>query len=128
MNIEEFKKIVSEELDLLPEYCFKDLSGGVVVSESAYLHPKRVADDLYIMGTYQTSQIRKQVTLYFGSFERTIYDMDGRKDFVREKIREVLRHEFRHHLENLAGMHGRDSLEKEDDDRMKEYYTMHGYK
>lgn len=128
MNIDEFNEIVSEEIDLLPEYCFKDLSGGIVVSESTYLHPGRVNDDLYIMGTYSTNSIRKQVTLYFGSFEKTIYDMDGRKEFVRQKIREVLRHEFQHHLENLAGMHGKNSLEGEDRRKMQEYYMMHGYK
>ena len=127
MNIDEFNEMVSEEIDLLPEYCFKDLSGGIVVRESAYLHPGRVNDDLYILGTYTSSQLRKQVTIYFGSFERTIYDMDHNLELVRKKIREVLRHEFRHHLENLAGMHGRDSLEEEDRRKMHDYYVMHGY-
>lgn len=127
MDIDEFREIVSDEIDLLPDYCFKDLSGGIVVSERCYLHPARVKDDLYIMGTYTTNAITKQVTIYYGSFVKTIYNMDERKDFVRKKIREVLRHEFQHHLENLAGMHGKNSLEGEDRKRMMDYYTMHGY-
>ena len=125
MNIDDFREIVSDELDLLPDYCFKDLTGGVVVSESAYLHPDRVADDLYIMGTYHTDSLRKQITIYYGSFVKTMPFMDENLDALREKIREVLRHEFLHHLENLAGIRGMKSLMGEDYRRMVEYYERH---
>ena len=33
---------------------------------------------------------------------------------LKEKLQEVVRHEFRHHMEFRGGIHGADSLERED--------------
>ena len=38
---------------------------------------------------------------------------------LKDKLREIVRHEFRHHMENLAGMYGADSLEHEDIEELK---------
>ena len=49
---------------------------------------------------------------------------EEKKQFVtlaREILRGILRHEFRHHLEYLAGIHGSDSLEAEDERKKQEY-------
>ena len=51
IDFDRFTEIVEDEIKLLPSYVFEDLNGGVIVDEKAYLHPKRLADDLYIMGT-----------------------------------------------------------------------------
>ena len=48
------------------------------------------------------------------------YDQESRK-----KIREVIRHEFRHHLEHLAGVHNSESLEAEDARELAEYKRRH---
>ena len=48
ISLERFKEILGEELDLLPDYVFEELNGGVVVNEKVNLHPDRLADDLYI--------------------------------------------------------------------------------
>ena len=42
-------------------------------------------------------------------------------DELKKKIREVVRHEFRHHMENLAGIYGKESLEYEDEINLKKY-------
>lgn len=103
MTLERFKEIVSEEMDELPMEFFKELNNGVVVQEYAKPHPKRKADDLYIMGEYMRSyQFGKGITLYYGSFIRMLGNADEER--MRNKIREVLRHEFRHHLEGLSGL------------------------
>ena len=39
---------------------------------------------------------------------------------LKDRLRGVVRHEFRHHLENLAGMYGADSLEHEDREEIKD--------
>ena len=39
---------------------------------------------------------------------------------LKDKLRGVVRHEFRHHMENLAGVYGADSLEHEDREELKE--------
>ena len=45
---------------------------------------------------------------------------------AREILRGVLRHEFRHHLEFLGGIHNSSSLEAEDERRKRAYLERHG--
>lgn len=117
----DFDRIVQEEIALLPEYVHRDLTGGVLIDPGAYLHPARVADDLYIMGTYSTGGITgKAIILYYGSFMATM--PNASEEALRLKIRETLRHEFLHHLETMAG---EKSLVDEDVDRMIQYLKSH---
>lgn len=124
ISIERFNEIVEEELKLLPEYVFEELNGGVIVDEKANLHPERVADDLYIMGTYSTSPVMgKQIVLYYGSFANTMPYAD--EETLRLKIRDTIRHEFRHHMETRAGFFGKGTLIDEDKRDMDRYFLMH---
>ncbi len=125
--IERFNEIVEEELKLLPAYVFEELNGGVVVDEKVNLHPKRMADDLYIMGTYSSSPtMGKQIVIYYGSFSKTMPFAD--EETLRMKIRDTLRHEFRHHMETRAGFFGKGTLIDEDKQEMDRYYLMHAKK
>lgn len=124
ISIERFNEIVEEELKLLPDYVFEELNGGVVVDEKVNLHPKRLADDLYIMGTYSTSPVMgKQIVIYYGSFTKTMPCAD--EETLRLKIRDTIRHEFRHHMETRAGFFGAGTLIDEDKREMDRYYLMH---
>lgn len=124
IDFEDFAEIVMEEVDLLPEYVHDGLNGGVLVDSSVYLHPGRVADDLYILGTYSVDPILgKQIVIYYGSFISTL--RDAPESVYRNKIRETVRHEFLHHLETKAGLMTRGSLIEEDNRRMMEYYKSH---
>ena len=124
ISIERFNEIVEEELALLPEYVFNDLNGGVVVDEKINLHPDRLADDLYIMGTYSTSPVMgKQIVIYYGSFTKTMPYAD--EETLRLKIRDTIRHEFRHHMETRAGFFGKGTLIDEDKQEMNRYFLMH---
>ena len=124
ISFEDFARIVFEEVDLLPEYVNEGLNGGVVVDSSVYLHPGRVVDDLYILGTYNVDPILgKQIVIYYGSFTATL--RNAPESVYREKIRETVRHEFLHHLETRAGLCSKGSLVEEDDRRMMEYYKSH---
>ena len=118
-DIRAFRGIVSELLDELPREFFKDLSGGVIVSETAKVSPDARANGLYALGTYTVGPSGRQIAIYYGSFKLLYGRLSGGN--LKKIVRETVRHEFRHHLEFLAGMHGADSLEAEDKRRLDEY-------
>ena len=124
ISYDEFEQMVREEMRELPDYVRKDLNGGVLVDPSAYLHPRRVADDLYILGTYSVQPVfGRQIVLYYGSFMATMGNTAPEK--IRTQVRQTLRHEFLHHMETKAGLRGEGTLVEEDRDRMMTYYSRH---
>ena len=52
ISLDEYRTIVSELLDELPEEFFQKLSGGVVVSEAMVIPDYARGNDLYTMGHY----------------------------------------------------------------------------
>ena len=124
ISFDDFARIAKEEVGLLPEYVHDELNGGVLADPAAYPHPGRLADDLYILGTYSVDHIfGKQIILYYGSFVATLGNAS--ETLYREKIRDTVRHEFRHHMETRAGIFRDGSLIEEDEKRMEEYYKNH---
>lgn len=124
ISFEDFARIAKEEVAILPEYVHDELNGGVLADPGAYLHPGRLADDLYILGIYSVDHVfGKQIVLYYGSFVATLGN--ATESVYREKIRETVRHEFRHHLETRAGIFREGSLIEEDIKKMEEYYKNH---
>ena len=57
LSFEDFTRVLNEEVEALPEYVHEKLNGGVLADSSVYLHPGRVADDLYIFGTYSADPV-----------------------------------------------------------------------
>ena len=53
LTLTEYKQIVSELIDELPEEFFRKLSGGVVVSEDFVIPDYAKGNDLYITGHYK---------------------------------------------------------------------------
>ena len=124
MTFDEFSDIAQEEAALLPDYVYEELNGGVLTDPNVYLHPRRVADDLYILGTYSTDSIMgKQIVLYYGSFMATMGSAGDQA--IRAQIRATLRHEFLHHMETRAGLFGKGTLIEEDAIAMKKYFMRH---
>ncbi len=123
ISVAEYKKIVSELLDELPAEFFRELSGGVIVSEAAVVPDYAQGNDLYIMGLYKVFSGVRQIILYKGSFDRVHPWADAGE--ARTVLRGVLRHEFRHHLEYLGGIHGPSSLEAEDKREKRAYLASH---
>ena len=122
--IEEYRKIVSELLDELPEDFFRELSGGVIVSEALVIPDYARGNDLYTMGQYQVYSGIRQIVLFKGSFDRVYPEADAAE--ARSLLRGILRHEFRHHLEFLGGIHNSSSLEAEDARAKRDYLSRHG--
>ena len=121
ISIGEYSKIISELLDELPEAFFRELSGGVIVSEAALVPDYARENDLYILGQYQVSSGMRQIVMYKGSFDRVYPRVDAAE--ARELLRGTLRHEFRHHLESLGGVHNSSSLEAEDEREKQAYLS-----
>lgn len=81
---------------------FRELNGGILLQEIKKIHPESKGDELYILGEYHNSRaMGRYIIIYYGSFMR----VHGHiwEDKLKDKMRKTLRHEFRHHLESLAG-------------------------
>ncbi|MDD2957243.1 MAG: metallopeptidase family protein [Lachnospiraceae bacterium] len=110
VTLERFEEITDTLADLLPEEFFRELSGGIMVKDQIVYHPASVDQDLYTLGEYHRHpHLGRFVVLYYGSF-MACYNYMEEKELEKE-IWRVLRHEFLHHLESLAGERG---LEVED--------------
>ncbi len=119
----EFRKIVSELLDEFPESFFRELSGGVIVSENVMIPDYARGNDICTLGLYKVFSGVRQIILFKGSFDQVYPDADPAK--ARDVLRGVLRHEFRHHLEALGGVRGSASLEAEDEREKRAYIARH---
>lgn len=121
ITTQEYRTIVSELLDELPQEFFDKLNGGVVVSETAPLPDYAKANDLYTLGQYQVYHGVRQIVMFKGSFDRVYPQADAAE--AKSILRGVLRHEFRHHIEGRGGLHGADTLEAEDARQKRAYLS-----
>lgn len=119
IDIDAFFDMLSDVCNELPDDFFRELHHGVHLSEECRISPHVKSDELVIMGEYNRSYYGNRIVIYYGSFAKTCYWMTEPQ--LKDKLREVVRHEFRHHMENLAGIHGKDSLEYEDKISLRTY-------
>ena len=123
LSTEAYSRILSRLLDELPAEFFRELSGGVIVSEAAPVPDYAKAGDLYTLGLYRFSHGMRQIVMYRGSFNRIYPHADETE--ALPLLRKILRHEFRHHLEYLGGVHNSASLEAEDERQKQAYLAAH---
>ena len=117
ISFEEFEEITFEIADTFPEDFFRELNGGVMVRKRRRLHPAAEDHDLFIMGEYHLDRyLGRFIVIYYGSF-KTCFEWVSEEE-LRIQIRKVLLHEFRHHLESLAG---EKDLEVEDAVEISQY-------
>ena len=117
ISIEKAEEWLAELLDELPEAFFQELNGGVCLLPDAKPDPDFPGEDLYILGEYcQDPYLGRSIVIYFGSFEPVFGDLSPLE--LRRELRDTLRHEFRHHVEALAGENG---LDLEDEAWLAEY-------
>ena len=119
----EYRRIISELLDELPAAFFRELNGGVIVSEARIVPDYARGDDLYTLGQYQVYAGMRQIVMFKGSFDRVYPQADAAQ--AKELLRGVLRHEFRHHMEFLGGVRNSGSLEAEDARKKQAYLAEH---
>ena len=119
VDIDRFFELLTEVCEELPDEFFRELHQGVLLSEDVKISPYARSNDLYIMGEYRRAYYGNQITIYYGSFMRAWAHLG--EDELKNRLRETVRHEFRHHMEHLSGMYGADSLEREDQIQMRRY-------
>ncbi len=100
ISIERFTEILDELYQEVPEDILEGLNLGVAVGEELKVHDKAINNDLYVLGQYKRSGMGKGVMIYYGSFMH----LYGRvsEERLRERMRQVLYHELRHHMEYRA--------------------------
>ena len=123
ITLDEYRSIISELLDELPEEFFRDLTGGVIVSRALVIPDYAHSGDLCTMGLYKVFSGVRQIVMYKGSFDRVYPQADAEE--AKTILRGILRHEFRHHLEFLGGIHDASSLEAEDEREKRAYLARH---
>ena len=123
ISLEEYRSIISELMDELPEEFFRELSGGVIVSEALVIPDYARENDLFTMGQYQIYSGVRRIVLFKGSFDRAYPYVDVTE--ARKLLRGILHHEFRHHLEFLGGIHNSSSLKAEDEREKQAYLSRH---
>ncbi|OFO61619.1 hypothetical protein HMPREF3023_08850 [Peptoniphilus sp. HMSC075B08] len=114
--MDEVEEILEDICEFIPSYAFDHLNGGIILSEDKKYHEESREDDLLIMGEYQRSILGNMIKIYYGSFME-MYRYSSRER-LKEKLEEVLLHEFTHHLEFLANEWG---LVIEDKKFLEEY-------
>lgn len=116
-SIEEVQIILDEIAEELPPEIYKDLNGGIILLPQVKFHKKSVDNDLYVMGEYRNERILgRYIIVYYGSVERLYGNLTRNR--LKNKLRSVVKHEFLHHLESLAG---EKHLEIEDERKLSEY-------
>ncbi len=117
MLIGEVQILLDEIAEELPLELYKDLNGGILLLNQIKLHEKSIDDDLYVLGEYRYEGFMgRYIVIYYGSLKK-IYGHLSRDKF-KEKLRKVVKHEFIHHLESMAG---EKDLEIEDNLKLKKY-------
>ena len=124
ITLEEYKKIVTELMDELPEEFYRELNGGVIVSEALAIPDYARGNDIATLGQYLIYSGMRQIVMFKGSFDRVHPHAD--EEEARVLLQGILRHEFRHHLESLGGVHNASSLEAEDARKKEAYLAAHG--
>lgn len=113
------EKMLDKIIDDTPQELFRELSGGVILSESVKLHPKSLPyKPLYIMGEYHNDALGRCIVIYYGSFNVVHGWLND--DLFYEKLRHTFAHELRHHVEQLAGVK---DLDRFDDERYNRYIS-----
>lgn len=119
INIDEAQVILDALAEELPEEFFHELNGGILLLPQEKLSPYAKDKDLYILGEYQSGgSMGRLINIYYGSFQRMYGYMD--REALTAELRHVLRHEFTHHMESLAGEMG---LALEDEKDLRRYLS-----
>jgi predicted Zn-dependent protease with MMP-like domain len=115
VSIDEMEVMLNELALELPEEFYNELNGGIMLLPQVKQSP--AGKGLFIMGQYHRSKgLGRYITIYYGSFEKVYGGLSAAR--LKNQLRKTLRHEFRHHVESLAGERG---LEIEDERTIAEY-------
>jgi len=123
LTIDDMQNMLDDIASEFPTEFFEELNGGIILLPEVKRHEKSIDGNLIILGNYNRGgSMGRYITIYYGSFMRVYGHLPG--DEIREKLRRTVRHEFRHHIESLAGT---DDLERADRKYIANYQTGRDY-
>ena len=119
ITIDRVTELLTEIADEFPDEIYQNLNLGILVSEEVKVNEQSKPEHpLYTLGVYTRGPMGRQIIIYYGSF-MSVYGYLNEAD-LKVKLRETLKHELLHHMENQGGEYG---LEFEDYLRMQSYKT-----
>ena len=101
LTFEEAGKMLDEIALDMPQDIFMHLNGGINLLPEAKPHPEAENGELYVMGEYCHNNLGRYINIFFGSIMLVYPYLPP--DRIKEKMAGILKHEFTHHLESLAG-------------------------
>jgi predicted Zn-dependent protease with MMP-like domain len=120
LTIDEVEILLDEVAGEIPQDFYRELNGGISLQEDVKMHDAAVAGDLYILGDYHRDAMGRYIYIYYGSLMRNYGQYSAGQ--MKTRLRQLLIHEFTHHLESLAGERG---LELKDEFEMEQYKKLH---
>ncbi len=102
ITIEEMESMLEEIADEFPHELYTKLNGGIILMPDVKQNNIPNTKDLYILGEYhRNAALGRFITIYYGSFSHVFKHLSKIK--FKKQLEKTLKHEFRHHLESLAG-------------------------
>lgn len=121
ISLDEMEALLDRIAESMPPELFQGLNGGIILLPDVKLNPYGLANDLYILGEYhQGGLFGRYIAIYYGSFASVYGHLPP--EALEVHLAATLKHEFRHHLESLAGERG---LEIEDEAYIAAYLKKH---
>jgi hypothetical protein len=100
ITIDEMTDMLDEIAESFPPKLFFRLNGGINVLPDVKLNPR--GPGLYILGEYHYDSIfGRSIIMYYGSISLIYGHVNNEQ--MKAQLSSILKHEFRHHLESLAG-------------------------
>lgn len=116
ITIDEMQEMLDDIAAEFPHEFYSELNGGIVLLNETKRHEADADGELYTLGQYHRDIMGRYISIYYGSFMRVYGHLSP--DEFKEKLRSTVRHEFRHHIESLAG---NDDLERLDGEYIDNY-------
>lgn len=121
ISIDEMETILNDIAGEFPPELLKELNGGMILLPDVKLHERHLHNDLYVLGEYRVDRaLGRCIVIFYGSFMRVHGNLSC--DRLKEKLTHTLKHEFRHHLESMAG---EKALEQDDARYIENYLRNH---
>lgn len=115
ISIEEMQLMLDDIAAEFPEAFFEELNGGILLLPEAKQHKKSKDNDLFILGEYHRSlEMGRYITIYYRSFVNVYGQLS--REALKNKLKDTVKHEFRHHLESLAGANDLEIIDEQDID------------
>jgi len=123
ITLDEMELLLEHIACEMPEDFYRELNGGISLSPEIKIHPESDGtDNLFVLGEYYNDRkgyggLGRYIVIYYGSFVKMYPHLQTEQQ--KEKLREILIHEFTHHLESLAGERTLEIKDAQEIERLK---------